>query len=107
MAKTIRKAIKCGIGADNGSVLIGDDSKVRAEKRGEWCTGKKLKPYIKDGNQPGRYKRGTHYKWGHKGHAMANTSMSEKLANANANRSMKKGVRQKAKLDIKRQLETI
>ncbi len=55
-------------------------------------TGKRLKPYIKEGVQPLKFKAETYQGTG--------ASPEQKEEVRNANRSRKKGVRQKAKLDI-------
>jgi hypothetical protein len=107
MADTLRKVIQGGYGDNNGSVLIVDETKAKHQKRGDWCKGKKLKPYIKDDvTYRGRYKRGEHVSWSN-GQEMGNTRRGGKIENDNANRSLKKGVRQKAKIELSKELQEL
>lgn len=107
MANTFRKVIQGGWGDNNGAVLIADETKAKHQKRGDWCKGKKLKPYIKDDvPYKGRYKREEHISWSN-GQKMGNTRKGTKVENDNANRSLKKGVRQKAKKELEEELYSI
>ncbi len=67
---------------------------------------KKMKPYspIQQEYGTGRYRRGSHYGYG-TGQYMGNTRIGTKLEIANANRSLKKSVRQSHKLEIRKELQ--
>lgn len=107
MSNTLRKFIQGGHMDNNGAIIIADETKAKHQKQGYWCSGKKLKPYVKNSVQyDGRYKRGEHYSFSN-GEKMGNTRKGTKIENDNANRSLKKGVRQKAKIEITKELNKI
>src|ERR1017187_3519667 len=101
MSKTLRKIIK----SDNNKLSIVDDTQTKHQKRDDSFKGKKLKPYIKeDTPYKGKYKREEHTS---KGQRMGNTKHESKLEMKNANRSLKKGVRQQSKMEIKKELDNL
>jgi hypothetical protein len=107
MSKTLRKITKGGWEDDNGAVMVVDETKAKHEKRDEWCKGKKMKPYMRvDVSYKGKFKRGEHYSYsGGKFHKMGNTNQGTKTEIANANRSLKKGIRQQLKKELFKQLK--
>ncbi len=107
MSDTNRKIIHI----DTCKAITVDQTRAKYQGVQEWQRGKKLRPYIKP-SEPykGRYKRGEHYPVGgdkNFGRRMGNTRKGAKLENANANRSMKKGVRQAGKRQIQNEFELI
>ncbi len=104
MSRTKRKVVQGGFGDDNGSVVVMDETKAKHQKRGDWCKPKKLKPYMR-GDVPykGKHKRGEHHSMSN-GQLMGNTNTGSKLAVNNSNRSLKKGLRQQLKKDLKKEL---
>lgn len=106
MSKTKRTIIRGGWATDNGKLLTVDDTAAKHKKRPGCAAGKRMRPYAKGDNPyKERYKRGEHHSY--TGQPMGNTRKGTKLENANANRSLKKGARQKAKNELREQIVDI
>ena len=98
MSNTIRTILKYDWVADPIIKKV-DDTQAKWQGRGSSpIKPKRLTPYIKDTGHDWKYGR-TGYNHNH-----ANTGPGARTGINNANRSKRKGVRQLAKLEIKKQL---
>ena len=107
MSNTNRKIIQGGWDDNNGAVMVLDETKAKHQKRGDWCKEKKMKPYMRvDVPYKGKFKRGEHYSFsGDKRFSkMGNTKKGTKIEIDNANRSLKKGIRQQLKKQLRNEI---
>ena len=102
MSKTRREILQGGANINNGKIVLVDETKAKWQKRPACLKGKKLRPYMLESiPYKGKFEvYSINYNF-------RNTGNGARTAVRNANRSLKKGLRQRFKKEIKQELALI